>query len=107
MGADESYISCPKCVGRGTTLEFSPIAWHIEEKFTIGRVEVIATLSKGQEDTIFDNYKPQKKYEEIYMCEETGIGSGRTYRVENLFATREEAEKECQRRNKDKAAKEK
>ncbi len=53
---------------------------------TIGTVRVEVTESKGNgdPDEIFDNYKPQSKYVEQYMCEETGIGSG--------SKTREEAE---------------
>lgn len=65
---------------------------------TVGQVRVEFTKSVGINngavesgcDIQFDNYKPQMNYEESYMLEETGIGSGNIYYVDRLFATREE-----------------
>jgi len=36
------------------------------------------------------------------MCKETGIGSGSVHKVNYLWPTKEEAQKECDRRNKEK-----
>jgi hypothetical protein len=64
---------------------------------TIGYVRVEITDAKGQPDSIFDNFKAKKCREEKYMMEETGIGSGNVYPVDQLFATRQEAEIEAQK----------
>ena len=62
-------------------------------ELTVGKITIEHTDSKGREgEEIFDNYKPQEKYEEKYMCDETGIGSGTYYILgKSIFAT----EKEC------------
>jgi hypothetical protein len=68
---------------------------------TIGQISKVYVDSPGMnEDTMFDNYKPQKKDEEIYMCIETGIGSGRTYLVTDLFLTPEKATKRLKEKEK-------
>ena len=48
---------------------------------TVGQITIIHVDSKGSgdDDEMFDNYKPQKSYTESYMCDETGIGSGTVY----------------------------
>jgi len=72
----------------------------VSRMMTIGQVRVEITNSPGREgEEMFDNYKPQHKYAEEYMCVETGIGSGTLYKVEDLFATKKEAESEAKRRN--------
>lgn len=64
-------------------------------KLTVGKVIIEDTNSPGIPDEgIFDNYKPQTKYKEQYMCIETGIGTGSCYTYgESIFKTREECEK--------------
>jgi hypothetical protein len=64
------------------------------EQITIGRVrvEMTDTPGNGDPDEIFDNYKPQKSYEESYMAVETGIGSGRVYPQGWLFFTKDLAD---------------
>jgi hypothetical protein len=58
---------------------------------TIGKITVEHTDSKGTEGSWADNYKPQKEHLEKYMCEETGIGSGAVYTMnEHIFKTEEE-----------------
>ena len=60
---------------------------------TIGQVRKCVTDSPGRKgEALFDNYKPQKKEEEEYMCVQTGIGSGNVYPLERVFATPEEAQ---------------
>jgi hypothetical protein len=60
-------------------------------RLTIGQVQVTAVDSPGDGDSMFDNYKPQSKYEEWYMCVETGIGSGSCYQLgKHIFRTKDE-----------------
>ena len=61
-------------------------------ELTVGKVIIEHTDSPGRPDEeIFDNYKPQHKYVETYMCVETGIGSGTLYTYgKHIFKTREE-----------------
>ena len=75
-------------------------AWNTEQPvLTVGRVSVEVTKSKGEPGAIGDNFKPQTKYKESYMCEETGIDSGYIYRGEDLFLIKEDAQAECDERN--------
>jgi len=53
-------------------------------------------------DPTFDNYGPQEGfYEEKYMCKETGVGSGTVHDGSTLWPSKEEAQAECDRRNKE------
>jgi len=82
-------------------------------ELTVGYICVRVTDSSGVNggavepeapEIQFDNYKPQKKYEEEYMMIETGIGSGQVYRLgHGCFSTKEEALKhiELTKRNLD------
>ena len=64
------------------------------KELTVGKVIIEDTNSPGRPgEEIFDNYKPQMKYTERYMCVETGIGSGSVYDYgKNIFKTKEECE---------------
>jgi hypothetical protein len=67
-------------------------SWQVIGPMTIGQVRVEVTDSPGIEgETMFDNYKEQKSAKEVYMCIETGIGSGTLHDGERLFATKSEA----------------
>lgn len=60
---------------------------------TIGMVRVEHVDSRGLPgERTFSNYMPQKLREEQYMCEETGVRSGKLYDADRLFASSEEAE---------------
>ena len=61
------------------------------QELTIGQIQVVYTDSPGREnETMFDNYKPQQNYKEEYMCVETGIGSGSVFELGvNIFTTEE------------------
>ena len=84
-GLDGQESSCPKCHRRGYNIEYQKLAWNVRDPhFTIGQIRVQA------------GHNP----EERYMCHETGIGSGTLYDGDNMFATREEAQAECDLRNK-------
>lgn len=64
------------------------------KELTIGRTVIEDTNSPGRPgEQYFDNYKPQLKYIERYMCIETGIGSGTVYEYNrHIFKLREECE---------------
>lgn len=101
-GNDGTERTCPDCYGHKGKTEWLDIKWQVKGPLTIGRTGVeITGESKGFDpDSIFDNYGPQKYgYKEEYMCQETGIGSGKLYEVECLFPSREEAQNECNKRN--------
>lgn len=63
-------------------------------QLTVGMIRVQVTDSPGRiGEEIFDNFKPQKGYEEEYMCVETGIRSGSVFTLgRNIFATKYEAQ---------------
>ena len=105
LGANEESRMCPLCYGRGSAIEWEDEAWNVRDGFlTIGQVRVESTKSKGREgEEVFDNFKPQSKYKEDYMCEETGIGTGSLWNVDKLFPTKEAAQAECDKRNKETA----
>ena len=102
-GKDNKTRSCPECYDRKGRYISKNIGWRIREELTIGEVEVTIVGedpvgTPGHEQ--FSNYGPQKaKYEEVYMCKETGIGSGSLHDVSTLWPTKEKAEAECERKN--------
>jgi len=104
-GQDESIIDCPMCRDGFRSIR-EKSQYYILGPFTVGKVSVEITESQGVEGHLGDNYKPQSKREESYMCEETGVGSGVAYRLERgVFGSREEAQAECDKRNKAKEIK--
>lgn len=59
-------------------------------QLTVGQIGVTIVDSNYYGST-FDNFRPQKKYEERYMYVETGIGSGTVYTLnESIFLTEED-----------------
>lgn len=95
-------IECDRCYNFGYT---TSVSWmHSVTNLTIGRIciEITDTSATGDPDTIFDNYSqiPYSRKEE-YMCVETGVGTGRVWKVDLLYKTEEEAKKECTKRNKE------
>lgn len=94
--------TCPKCYGRGTIITYGKQKWFLTPDYMkIGqcRAEITSFSKVG----VFDNigeYNPEKiesKYQ--YMCYDTGINSGSIYYEEHLFADKEEAQAECDKRN--------
>lgn len=89
-----------------TALSCGDLAWCISDgdvcQLTVGKVqvEVVDTpginggaIEPGYPDIQFDNFMPKSSYQETYMMVETGVGSGRLYRLnEHVFASRQEAE---------------
>ncbi len=100
--SDGEKYTCPKCIGRCYQIKTDILKWHPLPKFTLGQVTITISDSPGIDgEDRFDNFKPKKDREERYMAIETGIGSGTLYNVKDLFATQEEAQTECDKRNKE------
>jgi len=101
-GRDDKERMCPECCGNGGKTEYGVKKWFVRGNLTVGQVRFEYTeKSKGYDpDSIFNNYGPRdEKYEEIYMCYETGIGSGSLHYADTLFPTEEIAYAECKKRN--------
>ena len=102
VGANTESRLCPECYGRRVEHYWIDEGWRVDRKLTIGEIRIRHRCKSNGEDpdSIFSNYGPQEEeYEEEYMCNETGIGSGYVLKVERLWATKEEAQAECDRLN--------
>lgn len=86
-------VTCPECYGRGYDFKKGKEQWQITHKSKIGKVEYACYSQEARGE-----YK--NKIEETYMIFDTGIGSGNYYHVNDIFATKEEAQAECEKRNK-------
>lgn len=84
-GRDEKYV-CPVCHGKTETEHFGYKYEITYPQATIGKVEI-------------DEYAPEYSYksEVKYMLRETGVGSGRLWKEDRLFATEEEANEFCEK----------
>jgi hypothetical protein len=104
--ANGKKTRCSKCFGDKGSHKNVAMKWIIEARLTIGQIRIVLTniVSDGMFDNVghYEEGKTEQKVE--YMAYETGIGSGRVHYEENLFATEEEAQAECDRRNAEKAA---
>ena len=102
FGINKEPRSCPECYGRRVEHYWIDEGWRVDGQRTVGEIRIRHRCkSNGQDpNSIFGNYGPQEEeYEEEYMCLETGIGSGSIHKVESLWATKEEAQAECDRLN--------
>jgi hypothetical protein len=102
----EKQILCPDCNGRAWIKVYPPAQWNVMGEITIGMITAIAInkLKDEEKETIFDNTGHYFKegnttFKFEYMCYETGLGSGSLYNDNWIFATQEEAQAECDRRN--------
>ena len=77
-------ITCPSCYGSGIERKWIPEEWKIAYESKIGIIYV---------------EKNRNKNKITYMVDATGIGTGTLWSEENVFATKEEAQKECDIRN--------
>jgi hypothetical protein len=87
--ADGTFGRCPKCYGNKTKVETAPADWHVRGPMTIGNVRV--SLFQVRDDNEHED-------ERMYMCRETGVGSGTLWREQDLFKTRQEAGDEASER---------
>lgn len=78
----EYSFRCPRCTGvlnnRSLSLSYQAHVPSVR-KLTIGSIEARTVARWGGDDLV------------SYMCEETGVGSGTTYRETDLHPTHEEA----------------
>ena len=92
---DKEIWNCPNCRGERTKLEHRPFVWMLnayDGPMIIGEIQMkIRAMGHVDED------HPAKHVE--YMLEETGVGSGTIWHEEELFKTKEQAERDCVRRN--------
>lgn len=104
-GADGSEVKarCPhdKCAGRGSWVSRWYDRYEVFGDALIGRIEV-----KVYDAALAPLYAGEKRYEENYMLDATGIGSGTVYPLRDgewshtkLFATLAEAESFCDAEN--------
>jgi len=100
-GKDKSESTCPECYGRrGKDIEICK-EWKVQNELTIGEIRIESKCEyKPDEESDFTNYGPQEEYyKEVYMCYETGIGSGTLHASDKLFYTEEEALEVCAKLN--------
>ena len=85
----EEYV-CPACNGNIYHINYGDLESYTDgDSGRIGKVAV----------DIYDReYKDNDEYE--YMLDSTGVGSGVCWKEENLFSSKEEAQMECDIRNK-------
>lgn len=87
---------CPDCYGQKGRREWVAKQWRVEDLITIGQIRIEHTLSSNNSKNV-----EMAEYLEKYMCYETGVKSGTIHNGIDLFATKEDAEKECSKRNKE------
>jgi RecJ-like exonuclease len=102
-GKNGKHMMCSECHGTGGHREWKDCGWILSQNYptlTIGEVRFKFTGEWDGCSALWSNYGPQsEKYEEKYMCRETGIGSGTLHNANHLFHTKEDAEAECERLN--------
>jgi len=86
-------FSCPKCAGSGLIGWIEPEMWRVETCGTIGRV----TAQSTDERFVGESDYPATHI--TYMLDATGIGSGTLWAETKLFASRADAQSECDRMN--------
>lgn len=96
-----SQFDCPGCKGAGTVLA-KAYGWVLGVTSSVGSIE--AKREVVTEMTCF--YNGEEELDEgtertlvKYMLRATGVGGGSVYDEHCLFASREEAQAECDRRN--------
>lgn len=82
-------LYCSKCNYEGQIVERTYKSWEITKNYkSMGMIV-------GKADVELEQHKEPK---ETYMCYETGVGSGRIWKVEDLFESQELALEECLKR---------
>ena len=101
-GLNHKTRICPECYGNKGSNKNIGLNWELgDDILTIGEIRVNCRCSSiSYYDTPFSNYGDQiERYEESYMCYETGIRSGTIHSSNNLFISKDEALAECIKRN--------
>lgn len=92
---------CPDCYGHKGRWQHGAAAWQVGDCITIGEVRVYARNFKksGMFDNVGSYCVGSDSLKVVYMCYETGIGSGDIHHEETLCSSREAAQAECHRLN--------
>ena len=100
-GDNNNTHTCPNCYGKGGIYTWEEKKYTVGESMTIGEIRTQSRAKYKSDYSDFDNYGNQTaKYEETYMCYETGIGSGTLHPGDKLFKTVADAQIECDKLNK-------
>lgn len=93
VNIDGIDYQCPKCKGNSKHLQNCGYKWYvIHDSARVGKIRAEFT-GRG-----YINRDDDKLVHE-YMIDTTGIGTGTIWKEDTLYASREEAEAECARRN--------
>jgi len=95
-------FTCPKCAGKGQIVKQAS-GWIVGDSGTVGQIRVFYGRADANTCT-YDAWEREpcegQEYQtQEYMLSSTGIGSGTIWREHNLFATRQDAQAEADRRN--------
>jgi len=90
VGKDGAKRYCPECYNRhsGKIRKYNQLAWAISGSIVVRQISV--------------RIDAEKYREEQYMSWLRSSGGGMLWPVEKLFMTKEEAQAECDKRNKEK-----
>lgn len=83
---DGRTLNCPRCSGKGVITLRHGHRYRVSEPMRVGQIR-IQVGGRDEQDA------------EQYMTYETGVGSGSLYYGNDLFADRDLAQAECDRRN--------
>jgi hypothetical protein len=90
---EEEFI-CPKCNGRSVHIQWNGRKWFVKGSSEVGKIQIVfQTLGYESND------EPHGRPHVTYMLAETGVGSGQIWGEKDLFASREDAQIECDKRN--------
>ena len=84
--------TCPECCGSGTRTLVEPQKWQVVDEY-------ISKIGKIAVELYAERYQKRNEGHTRYMLGATGVGSGTLWNEDDLFATIEEAQAECERRN--------
>ena len=101
IGKDDQTRQCPDCWNNKGKYVYGKQCWTVGQTLTIGEIKITDRCQHESEyDSDFNNYGDQTAMrKEEYMAYETGIGSGSVWEVKRLFATKIEAQEECNKLN--------
>jgi hypothetical protein len=90
---NEQTISCPTCYGRKGATEWHDARWGIlpDAPGDVGKIEAT------RYDPFSQHHRDDSRTR--YMLWSTGVGSGSVYSEDDCFASRDEAQAECDARN--------
>jgi len=101
--ANERFL-CPKCRGQRQNTLYEKRKWVVcPDVLTIALVRSTKALviPKYRQDDFSYDSDDKCYYEYEYMCKETGTFSGSVYDHKCVFSSKNEAQKECNKRNAD------